>query len=385
VIPLSFFFPFFLSLPLLFSSIEEPCFSSLFSISSKASFSLFFPWGFFSDPFHLSCKKKVFILSSSTPYEEGKELGHYFKEEIQSLCRAPLTWIQQELSSQGIDPKKKAQELERVIPEKFLQEMRGIADGARVSYQKILEFNTLPTLLFSWGCSMIGAVEGKDPLIATNHYPSQTSENANGFCRLKLLREFPLRANISSLKAALEKVSLLETLQSMIFDVETKSIHLAIGSRFAASKSYRFFSKEDLFKNSPLHSLKKKIFLARTLDWPLSLLGHKTLLLIRKTNNHSYALITWPGYLGALSGINDKGLCLSVSSVLGKQKTTLPNPLFLRDLLEKATSIEEAWAFLKKQKASCGMNLLIAAKDGVALFELHPEKRIQADVVIKTK
>jgi hypothetical protein len=346
----------------------------------------FFPGSFLPLALLLQEKptKHILLLSPSSPYEEGKQQGEYYKEEIQSFCQKPLQELKKKLLLRKIDIERQTKKIERKIGKKYRDEMQGIADGSGASYKEILLLNILPEMV-ACGCSVVGVVEHQLPLLATNHFPSLPSKDKNSQKRSQQLENSSIRASVGSLKKALKNVNLLDTLQAIVFDVKEKSIHLALGSSFAAQHPYLVYSRKDLFSQEEVPPISKKIFLARTLDWPMHFLGPKTILLIRKktSEHHATAIVTWPGFIGAFSGLNDRGFCLAMSAVAGKMQIALPNSIFFRELLESCSCIQEASLFLKNQKVSFCMNLALAGSDGLLFSELDPNRNKKGASIIQ--
>ena len=86
------------------------------------------------------------VYLTGTPYEIGLAHGKLAKNEILAANK-PFFDIYEKLS---LDPQSKwlkvSKKLEQHIPKEYLEEMRGIADGAEIEYDKILFLNTLTTI-----------------------------------------------------------------------------------------------------------------------------------------------------------------------------------------------------------------------------------------------
>ena len=86
------------------------------------------------------------VYLTGTPYEIGLAHGKLAKNEILAANR-PFFDIYEKVS---LDPQSKwlkvSKKLEKHIPKEYLEEMRGIADGAEIEYDKILFLNTLTTI-----------------------------------------------------------------------------------------------------------------------------------------------------------------------------------------------------------------------------------------------
>ena len=92
------------------------------------------------------------VYLNGTPYEIGFAHGKLCKDEIINVNK--IYWDYYDyLNKQSDDkwlPLSKA--LERFIPEEYINEMKGIADGSGIEYDKILFLNTLTTISMADGC-----------------------------------------------------------------------------------------------------------------------------------------------------------------------------------------------------------------------------------------
>lgn len=93
---------------------------------------------------------------------------------------------------------------------------------------------------------------------------------------------------------------------------------------------------------------------------------------------HKFAYITWGGFTGVVSGMNDKGLTVTInaakSDVPGGAAT--PVSLVAREVLQYATTIDEAISIAKSRKMFVSESFLIgSAKDGRAVvIEKTPDE-----------
>jgi predicted choloylglycine hydrolase len=128
--------------------------------------------------------------------------------------------------------------------------------------------------------------------------------------------------------------------------------------------------------------------LGRNLDYPsLGYVHEYSLVAVyRPRGKHAFAAVTFPGLVGVLSGMNDAGLSLGVLEVLqakeGKKRFNsngLPYGVCFRKLLEECTTVDEAHKMLLGLPRTCLLNLVIADRDNVAVFEITPEHVIRRD------
>ena len=92
------------------------------------------------------------VYLTGSPYEIGLAHGKLCKNEILTANK-PFLDIYEKVS---LDPQNKwlevSRKLEKHIPKEYLEEMRGIADGAEIEYDKILFLNTLTTISMGNRC-----------------------------------------------------------------------------------------------------------------------------------------------------------------------------------------------------------------------------------------
>jgi hypothetical protein len=134
----------------------------------------------------------------------------------------------------------------------------------------------------------------------------------------------------------------------------------------------------------PERSATGSTLMGRNLDYPPLGYAHEYSLVTvyrPKGCKHHFAIIGFPGLLGCLSGINDAGLAVAVLEVAQSRVTEkrfdpdgLPYALCYRRLLEECSTIDEAHARLSRMKRTGLSNLVVADREGVAVFEITPEK-----------
>jgi predicted choloylglycine hydrolase len=122
--------------------------------------------------------------------------------------------------------------------------------------------------------------------------------------------------------------------------------------------------------------------LGRNLDWPdlpdaTNLrIGDYTLVNKRLSSNHVYRVtsIGFPGMIGDLSGINEKGLALVICESgrsVGKGGT--PYSMVIRKALEKAESVDEVREFFIENKTASSINVTAVDKKHITSMQLDPE------------
>lgn len=120
----------------------------------------------------------------------------------------------------------------------------------------------------------------------------------------------------------------------------------------------------------------------RNFDFPsLGLLQKFSLITAyRLKDRHSFVSIGFPGLVGVISGMNDKGLAIATLDVYqSKDGSAKFNPKGVpltwtyRRILEECETVEQTFALLKKTERTTWMNLAVCDKQHGAVFELTPE------------
>lgn len=104
----------------------------------------------------------------------------------------------------------------------------------------------------------------------------------------------------------------------------------------------------------------------------------KIVCFIKPDKGYQFAMITWAAMVGVSSGINEKGLTVTINAAKSKPPTASATPISIlaREILQYAGTIEEARAIASKRKIFVSESLLIAsAADGrAAIIEKSPHQ-----------
>ena len=102
----------------------------------------------------------------------------------------------------------------------------------------------------------------------------------------------------------------------------------------------------------------------------------KIVAFVKPQKGYPFMMVTWAGMVGAVSGMNNEGLTVTINA--GKSKIPLiaktPISILTREILQYATTIEEAIAIAKKRKVFVSESIMVgSAKDKKAiLIEVSP-------------
>lgn len=104
----------------------------------------------------------------------------------------------------------------------------------------------------------------------------------------------------------------------------------------------------------------------------------KIIAFYRPDQGHKFAMVTFGGMTGVLSGMNDKGLTVTINAAKSDvpSESATPVTLVTREILQYASTIQEAYDIVKKRKMFVAESFLIgSAKEGkAAIIEKTPEE-----------
>lgn len=111
---------------------------------------------------------------------------------------------------------------------------------------------------------------------------------------------------------------------------------------------------------------------------------NKIVAFINPKEGYPFMMVTWPGMVGTVSGMNKEGLTLTINA--GKSKIPIiaktPISILTREILQHAKNIDEAVAIAKKRQLFVSESIMVgSAHDNKAvLIEVSPEKMDVFDV-----
>ena len=126
------------------------------------------------------------------------------------------------------------------------------------------------------------------------------------------------------------------------------------------------------------HTKDGKMIIGRNFDFYVGdeFAKNKIIAFVAPDDGHKFMSVTWGGFIGVLSGMNDQGLTVTINA--GKSDFPLvaktPISLVTREILQYASTIDEAIAIAKKREVFVSESIFVgSAKDKrAAVIEVSP-------------
>jgi predicted choloylglycine hydrolase len=128
------------------------------------------------------------------------------------------------------------------------------------------------------------------------------------------------------------------------------------------------------------------LILARNFDFYVNdaFAENKIVAFIKPKEGHPFMMVTWPGMIGAVSGMNLEGLTITINASKSKIPLVAKTPISIltREILQYAKNLDEAIAIAKKRKVFVSESIMVgSANDNKAiLIEVSPNKMDVYDV-----
>lgn len=111
---------------------------------------------------------------------------------------------------------------------------------------------------------------------------------------------------------------------------------------------------------------------------------NKIVAFINPKEGYKFMMVTWPGMIGAVSGMNQQGLTVTINASKSKIPLIAKTPISIltREILQHAATIDEAISIAKKRKVFVSESIMVgSANDNKAiLIEVSPKKMDVYDV-----
>ncbi len=107
---------------------------------------------------------------------------------------------------------------------------------------------------------------------------------------------------------------------------------------------------------------------------------NKTVAFFNPDKGNKFMTVTWPGFIGAVSGMNEHGLTVTLNAAASDPPLSVKTPIAIlaREILQYASDIDEAFAIAQKRETFVSETIMVgSAKDGQsALIEKTPRKTV---------
>jgi len=254
-----------------------------------------------------------------------------------------------------------------------------LENGAELKY-----VSGVPVLTVSGTPEEMGAAVGTLALGPGNRcisYPRDLFK----FHRIEAMWNFFVASGLGMVKQFPEAYR--KEMEAMIRTSKTDRIDVYVGNTFFDLKKVFACSSVMI---EPERSSTAGPLLGRNLDYPsLGYIHDYSLVTVyRPKGKKAFAMIGFPGLVGCISGMNEDGLCLAILEVFdlkdgekGFDANGIPYALCQRKMLEECSTIAEAKKLLESLPRTTTLNLALADKKSVAVFEVTPGRVVQRNAV----
>jgi len=128
------------------------------------------------------------------------------------------------------------------------------------------------------------------------------------------------------------------------------------------------------------------LILARNFDFYVNdaFAENKIIAFIKPESGNPFMMVTWPGMIGAVSGMNLEGLTITINASKSKIPLSAKTPISIltREILQHAKNLDEAIAIAKKRKVFVSESIMVGSvhDNKAILIEVSPNKMDVYDV-----
>ncbi|MTH17811.1 C45 family peptidase [Flavobacterium sp. LC2016-01] len=105
---------------------------------------------------------------------------------------------------------------------------------------------------------------------------------------------------------------------------------------------------------------------------------NKIIAFVKPEQGYNFMMVSWPGMIGAVSGMNQQGLTVTINAAKSEIPMSAKTPISIltREILQHASTIDEAVAIAKKRSVFVSESIMVgSAQDNKAvLIEVSPKK-----------
>lgn len=107
---------------------------------------------------------------------------------------------------------------------------------------------------------------------------------------------------------------------------------------------------------------------------------HRVVQFVKPDSGYRYIAVSWPGFCGVVSGLNEKGLAVTINASASRPplQATTPISLLVREIIQYAGTLEQAVAIARRRRTFVSESILVASGDEnrALIIEKTPENTV---------